>query len=162
MEKISINGQRFRQPLLHNSLNIGDVEGLLPVATVEKNGLMSKNQAIRSLSKNTGEYCCLKLGIYTAGQIFNGFLYVTDVGGNVSTIAVSAVVWNNTNVYCKLINGTKGNINSLSYIKEADSILLYIGMPNYANIIFAPLNIYNASSLGIVSSIPSNAINVDF
>ena len=35
-------------------------------------------------------------------------------------------------------------------------------MPNYANISFVPLNIYNSSSLETVSSIPSDAINIDF
>lgn len=135
---------------------------LIGVATNKKNGLMSKNQVIISINKGNGIYCCLRLGIYTAGQVLNGFLYVTNVAGAVSTIAVSAAVWNNIGVYCKLINGVKGDVNSLSYIRETNSISLYIGMSSYASISFAPLNIYDSSSLETVSSIPSNAINLDF
>lgn len=123
---------------------------------------MSRNQAIRSINKNNNIYCCLRLGIYEAGQVLNGFLYVTNVAGAISTIAVSAVVWNSTKVYCKLINGVKGDIGSLSYIRETNSISLYIRMTSYANISFVPLSIYNSSSLETVSSIPSDAINIDF
>lgn len=136
--------------------------GLIGTATAEKDGLISKYQTIKSINKNTSIYCCLKLGIYEAGQILSGFLYVTNVSGEVSAIAVSAAVWNNIGVYCKLINGVKASINSLSYIRETNSILLYIGMSNYAYVSFVPLNIYYASSLETVSSIPSNAINVSF
>lgn len=135
---------------------------LIGVTTPTKDGLMPRHQAIRSINKNNNIYCCLRLGIYEAGQVLNGFLYVTNVAGEISTIAVSAAVWNSTNVYCTLINGVKGNIGSLSYIKETNSISLYIRMPNYANISFVPLNIYNSSSLETVSSIPSDAINVNF
>lgn len=136
--------------------------GLIGIASKSDNGLMSRNQAIRSINKNNNIYCCLRLGIYEAGQVLNGFLYVTNVAGAISTIAVSAVVWNSTNVYCKLINGVKGDIGSLSYIRETNSISLYIRMTSYANISFVPLSIYNSSSLETVSSIPSDAINIDF
>lgn len=123
---------------------------------------MPRHQAIRSINKDNNIYCCLRLGIYEAGQVLNGFLYVTNVAGAISTIAVSAVVWNSTKVYCKLINGVKGDIGSLSYIRETNSISLYIRMTSYANISFVPLSIYNSSSLETVSSIPSDAINIDF
>ena len=136
--------------------------GLIGIASKSDNGLMSRNQAIRSINKNNNIYCCLRLGIYEAGQVLNGFLYVTNVAGAISTIAVSAVVWNSTKVYCKLINGVKGDIGSLSYIRETNSISLYIRMTSYANISFVPLSIYNSSSLETVSSIPSDAINIDF
>lgn len=64
--------------------------------------------------------------------------------------------------FCKLINGVKGYISSISYIQETNSISLFVEMAQYANILFAPMTQLYSSSLETVESIPSDAINLDF
>lgn len=123
---------------------------------------MPKNQVCRNIGKNDNLYCCLKFEIKSFGEWVNGFLYVADTNGVTSTIAVSATIWNTTRVYCKLINGGNEYIQSISYKKEADSMLIFIKISQYANILFAPMSKYYGSSLETVSSIPSDAINVNF
>lgn len=107
-------------------------------------------------------HCRLKYNISSPGEWVNGFLYVGATTGTVSTIDVSVMIWNETKVFCKLINGTKEYISSISYIQETGSISLFVEMNQYANIVFAPLSIQYSSSLETVSSIPSDAINLDF
>ena len=107
-------------------------------------------------------HCRLKCNISSPGEWVNGILYVGSTSGTVSTIAVSVMIWNETKVFCKLINGTKGYISSISYIKETDSISLFVEINPYAHIVFAPLSIQYSSSLETVASIPSDAINLDF
>lgn len=136
--------------------------GLIGVTTPTKDGLMPKNQVCRNIGKNNNSYCCLKFEIKSFGEWVNGFLYVADTNGVTSTIAVSATIWNTTRVYCKLINGGNEYIQSISYKKEADSMLIFIKISQYANILFAPMSKYYGSSLETVSSIPSDAINVNF
>lgn len=136
--------------------------GLIGTATTGNNGLISKNQAIRSISKDSNVYACLRIYIQEAGQIVNGILYVTNVQGVVSSIAVSAAIWNIKTVSCKLINGGKGFISSLSYKIETNSVLLFINMTAYASITFVPFSVYYKTSIEAISSIPSDAINVDF
>ncbi len=136
--------------------------GLIGVTTPTKDGLMPKNQVCRNIGKNDNSYCCLKFEIKSFGEWVNGFLYVADTNGVTSTIAVSATIWNTTRVYCKLINGGNEYIQSISYKKEADSMLIFIKISQYANILFAPMSKYYGSSLETVSSIPSDAINVNF
>lgn len=123
---------------------------------------MQKNEAFRYIGKGSNLHCCLKLNINKYGDNANGFLYVADTNGVTSTIAVSATIWNTTRVYCKLINGGNEYIQSISYKKEADSMLIFIKISQYANILFAPMSKYYGSSLETVSSIPSDAINVNF
>lgn len=135
---------------------------LIGVTTPTKDGLMPKNQVCRNIGKNDNSYCCLKFEIKSFGEWVNGFLYVADTNGVTSTIAVSATIWNTTRVYCKLINGGNEYIQSISYKKEADSMLIFIKISQYANILFAPMSKYYGSSLETVSSIPSDAINVNF
>lgn len=123
---------------------------------------MPKNQVCRNIGKNDNSYCCLKFEIKSFGEWVNGFLYVADTNGVTSTIAVSATIWNETKVFCKLINGVKGYISSISYIQETNSISLFVEMAQYANILFAPMTQLYSSSLETVESIPSDAINLDF
>ena len=104
----------------------------------------------------------LKFKISSPGEWVNGFLYVGSTSGSVSTIAVSVMIWNETKVFCKLINGVKGYISSISYIQETNSISLFVEMVQYANILFAPMTQLYSSSLETVKSIPSDAINLDF
>lgn len=136
--------------------------GLIGVATSGKDGLMPQNQVSRNIAKINNVHCRLKCNISSLGEWVNGFLYVGATTGTVSTIAVSVMIWNDTKVFCKLINGTKGYILSISYIQETGSISLFVEMSQYANIVFAPLSIQYSSSLETVSSIPSDAINLDF
>lgn len=136
--------------------------GLIGTATSEKNGLMPKTQTHRSINKNNGEYCCLILDIKNPGEIFSGTLVITNVNGDVSVISVSAARWNANRVYCKLINGIKDNGISLLYTIEENSVLLYIMKIGYARVEFSPYSPLWGSSLTIVDSIPSNAINIDF
>lgn len=136
--------------------------GLIGVATSGKDGLMPQNQVSRNIAKINNVHCRLKCNISSPGEWVNGFLYVGATTGTVSTIAVSVMIWNDTKVFCKLINGTKGYILSISYIQETGSISLFVEMSQYANIVFAPLSIQYSSSLETVSSIPSDAINLDF
>lgn len=136
--------------------------GLIGMATTGKDGLMSKNQVCRGLGKDNNMHCCLKFEIKSFGECVNGFIYVADTNGVTSTIAVSATIWNTTRVYCKLINGGNEYIQSISYKKEADSILIFIKISQYANILFAPMTQQYSSSLEAVASIPSDAININF
>ena len=136
--------------------------GLIGVATSGKDGLMPQNQVSRNIAKINNVHCRLKCNISSPGEWVNGFLYVGATTGTVSTIAVSVMIWNDTKVFCKLINGTKGYILSISYIQETGSISLFVEMSQYANIVFAPLSIQYSSSLETVESIPSDAINLDF
>lgn len=136
--------------------------GLIGVTTPTKDGLMPKNQVSKNIGKIDNMHCRLKCNISSPGEWVNGFLYVGSTTGTVSTIAVSVMIWNETKVFCKLINGTKGYISSISYIKETDSISLFVEINPYAHIVFAPLSIQYSSSLETVASIPSDAINLDF
>lgn len=135
---------------------------LIGMATYKNNGLMHKNEAFRYTGKPNNLHCCLKLNIKEYGENANGFLYVADTNGVTSTIAVSATIWNTNRVYCKLISGGNEYIKSISYKKEEDSMLIFIEIIQYANIVFAPMPKYYDSSLEKVSSIPSDAIKVDF
>ena len=139
-----------------------DLGELIGVTTPTKDGLMPKNQVCRNIAKINNLHCRLKCNISSPGEWVNGFLYVGSTSGSVSTIAVSVMIWNETKVFCKLINGVKGYISSISYIQETNSISLFVEMIQYANIVFAPTSIQNSSSLETVSSIPSDAINLDF
>lgn len=135
---------------------------LIGIATAKRDGLMPKNQVCRNIAKINNLHCCLKCNISSPGEWVNGFLYVGSTSGSVSTIAVSVMIWNETKVFCKLISGAQGYISSISYIQETDSISLFVEMIQYAHIIFAPMSIQYSSSLEVVSSIPSDAINVNF
>lgn len=135
---------------------------LIGVTTPTKDGLMPKNQVCRNIAKINNLHCCLKFNISSPGEWVNGFLYVGSTSGSVSTIAVSVMIWNETKVFCKLINGVKGYISSISYIQETNSISLFVEMVQYANILFAPMTQLYSSSLETVKSIPSDAINLDF
>ena len=136
--------------------------GLIGVTTPTKDGLMPKNQVCRNIAKINNLHCRLKCNISSPGEWVNGFLYVGSTSGSVSTIAVSVMIWNETKVFCKLINGVKGYISSISYIQETNSISLFVEMAQYANILFAPMTQLYSSSLETVKSIPSDAINLDF
>ena len=136
--------------------------GLIGVTTPTKDGLMPKNQVCRTIAKINNLHCRLKCNISSPGEWVNGFLYVGSTSGSVSTIAVSVMIWNETKVFCKLINGVKGYISSISYIQETNSISLFVEMAQYANILFAPMTQLYSSSLETVESIPSDAINLDF
>ena len=136
--------------------------GLIGVTTPTKDGLMPKNQVCRNIAKINNLHCRLKCNISSPGEWVNGFLYVGSTSGSVSTIAVSVMIWNETKVFCKLINGVKGYISSISYIQETNSISLFVEMVQYANILFAPMTQLYSSSLETVKSIPSDAINLDF
>lgn len=136
--------------------------GLIGVTTPTKDGLMPKNQVCRNIVKINNLHCRLKCNISSPGEWVNGFLYVGSTSGSVSTIAVSVMIWNETKVFCKLINGVKGYISSISYIQETNSISLFVEMAQYANILFAPMTQLYSSSLETVESIPSDAINLDF
>ena len=136
--------------------------GLIGVTTPTKDGLMPKNQVCRNIAKINNLHCRLKFNISSPGEWVNGFLYVGSTSGSVSTIAVSVMIWNETKVFCKLINGVKGYISSISYIQETNSISLFVEMAQYANILFAPMTQLYSSSLETVESIPSDAINLDF
>ena len=135
---------------------------LIGVTTPTKDGLMPKNQVCRNIAKINNLHCRLKFNISSPGEWVNGFLYVGSTSGSVSTIAVSVMIWNETKVFCKLINGVKGYISSISYIQETNSISLFVEMAQYANILFAPMTQLYSSSLETVESIPSDAINLDF
>lgn len=135
---------------------------LIGVTTPTKDGLMPKNQVCRNIAKINNLHCRLKFNISSPGEWVNGFLYVGSTSGSVSTIAVSVMIWNETKVFCKLINGVKGYISSISYIQETNSISLFVEMVQYANILFAPMTQLYSSSLETVKSIPSDAINLDF
>lgn len=135
---------------------------LIGNATPTKDGLMPKNQVCRNITKINNLHCRLKCNISSPGKWVNGFLYVGSTSGSVSTIAVSVMIWNETKVFCKLINGVKGYISSISYIQETNSISLFVEMAQYANILFAPMSQLYSSSLETVESIPSDAINLDF
>lgn len=136
--------------------------GLIGVTTPTKDGLMPKNQVCRNIAKINNLHCRLKCNISSPGEWVNGFLYVGSTSGSVSTIAVSVMIWNETKVFCKLINGVKGYISSISYIQETNSISLFVEMAQYANILFAPMIQLYSSSLETVESIPSDAINLVF
>ena len=136
--------------------------GLIGVTTPTKDGLRPKNQVCRNIAKINNLHCRLKCNISSPGEWVNGFLYVGSTSGSVSTIAVSVMIWNETKVFCKLINGVKGYISSISYIQETNSISLFVEMAQYANILFAPMTQLYSSSLETVESIPSDAINLDF
>lgn len=136
--------------------------GLIGVTTPTKDGLMPKNQVCRNIAKINNLHCRLKCNISSPGEWVNGFLYVGSTSGSVSTIAVSVMIWNETKVFCKLINGVKGYISSISYIQETNSISLFVEMAQYANILFVPMTQLYSSSLETVESIPSDAINLDF
>ena len=123
---------------------------------------MPKNQVCRNIAKINNLHCRLKCNISSPGEWVNGFLYVGSTSGSVSTIAVSVMIWNETKVFCKLINGVKGYISSISYIQETNSISLFVEMAQYANILFAPMTQLYSSSLETAESIPSDAINLDF
>lgn len=135
---------------------------LIGVTIPTKDGLMPKNQVCRNIAKINNLHCRLKFNISSPGEWVNGFLYVGSTSGSVSTIAVSVMIWNETKVFCKLINGVKGYISSISYIQETNSISLFVEMVQYANILFAPMTQLYSSSLETVKSIPSDAINLDF
>ena len=136
--------------------------GLIGVTTPTKDGLMPKNQVCRNIAKINNLHCRLKCNISSPGEWVNGFLYVGSTSGSVSTIAVSVMIWNETKVFCKLINGVKGYISSISYIQETNSISLFVEMAQYANILFAPMTQLYSSSLETVESISSDAVNLDF
>ena len=152
-----------KNPTLTSSSAAAKVLGeLIGVATAKKDGLMPKNQVCRNIAKINNLHCRLKCNISSPGEWVNGFLYVGSTSGSVSTIAVSVMIWNETKVFCKLINGVKGYISSISYIQETNSISLFVEMAQYANILFAPMTQLYSSSLETVESIPSDAINLDF
>lgn len=152
-----------KNPTLTSSSAAAKVLGeLIGVTTPTKDGLMPKNQVCRNIAKINNLHCRLKFNISSPGEWVNGFLYVGSTSGSVSTIAVSVMIWNETKVFCKLINGVKGYISSISYIQETNSISLFVEMVQYANILFAPMTQLYSSSLETVSSIPSDAINLDF
>ena len=146
----------------HKIYFVTDLGGLIGVTTPTKDGLMPKNQVCRNIAKINNLHCRLKCNINSPGEWVNGFLYVGSTSGSVSTIAVSVMIWNETKVFCKLINGVKGYISSISYIQETNSISLFVEMAQYANILFAPMTQLYSSSLETVESIPSDAINLDF
>lgn len=152
----------FGKKSKRNKVLKSELGGLIGMATTGKDGLMSKNQVCRGLGKDNNMHCCLKFEIKSFGECVNGFIYVADTNGVTSTIAVSATIWNTTRVYCKLINGGNEYIQSISYKKEADSILIFIKISQYANILFAPMTQQYSSSLEAVASIPSDAININF
>ena len=152
-----------KNPTLTSSTAAAKVLGeLIGVTTPTKDGLMPKNQVCRNIAKINNLHCRLKCNISSPGEWVNGFLYVGSTSGSVSTIAVSVMIWNETKVFCKLINGVKGYISSISYIQETNSISLFVEMAQYANILFAPMTQLYSSSLETVESIPSDAINLDF
>ena len=152
-----------KNPTLTSSSAAAKVLGeLIGVTTPTKDGLMPKNQVCRNIAKINNLHCRLKFNISSPGEWVNGFLYVGSTSGSVSTIAVSVMIWNETKVFCKLINGVKGYISSISYIQETNSISLFVEMAQYANILFAPMTQLYSSSLETVESIPSDAINLDF
>ena len=152
-----------KNPTLTSSSAAAKVLGeLIGVTTPTKDGLMPKNQVCRNIAKINNLHCRLKFNISSPGEWVNGFLYVGSTSGSVSTIAVSVMIWNETKVFCKLINGVKGYISSISYIQETNSISLFVEMVQYANILFAPMTQLYSSSLETVKSIPSDAINLDF
>ena len=152
-----------KSPTLTSSTAAAKVLGeLIGVTTPTKDGLMPKNQVCRNIAKINNLHCRLKCNISSPGEWVNGFLYVGSTSGSVSTIAVSVMIWNETKVFCKLINGVKGYISSISYIQETNSISLFVEMAQYANILFAPMTQLYSSSLETVESIPSDAINLDF
>ena len=152
-----------KNPTLTSSTAAAKVLGeLIGVTTPTKDGLMPKNQVCRNIAKINNLHCRLKCNISSPGEWVNGFLYVGSTSGSVSTIAVSVMIWNETKVFCKLINGVKGYISSISYIRETNSISLFVEMAQYANILFAPMTQLYSSSLETVESIPSDAINLDF
>ena len=152
-----------KNPTLTSSSAAAKVLGeLIGVTIPTKDGLMPKNQVCRNIAKINSLHCRLKCNISSLGEWVNGFLYVGSTSGSVSTIAVSVIIWNETKVFCKLINGVKGYISSISYIQETNSISLFVEMVQYANILFAPMTQLYSSSLETVKSIPSDAINLDF
>lgn len=152
-----------KNPTLTSSSAAAKVLGeLIGVTTPTKDGLMPKNQVCRNIAKINNLHCRLKCNISSPGEWVNGFLYVGSTSGSVSTIAVSVMIWNESKVFCKLINGVKGYISSISYIQETNSISLFVEMIQYANILFAPMTQLYSSSLETVASIPSDAINLDF
>lgn len=153
------NGNAAQMTMQSLATKLGELIGM---ATYKNNGLMHKNEAFRYTGKPNNLHCCLKLNIKEYGENANGFLYVADTNGVTSTIAVSATIWNTNRVYCKLISGGNEYIKSISYKKEEDSMLIFIEIIQYANIVFAPMPKYYDSSLEKVSSIPSDAIKVDF
>ena len=157
-----MQSQRGEAFLLHKFALKSELGELIGVTTPTKDGLMPKNQVCRNIAKINNLHCRLKFNISSPGEWVNGFLYVGSTSGSVSTIAVSVMIWNETKVFCKLINGVKGYISSISYIQETNSISLFVEMVQYANILFAPMTQLYSSSLETVKSIPSDAINLDF
>lgn len=153
------SGDAAKMTMQSLASNLGELIG---VTTPTKDGLMPKNQVCRNIAKINNLHCRLKCNISSPGEWVNGFLYVGSTSGSVSTIAVSVMIWNETKVFCKLINGVKGYISSISYIQETNSISLFVEMAQYANILFAPMTQLYSSSLETVESIPSDAINLDF
>lgn len=153
------NGDAAKMTMQSLASKLGELIG---VTTPTKDGLMPKNQVCRNIAKINNLHCRLKCNISSPGEWVNGFLYVGSTSGSVSTIAVSVMIWNETKVFCKLINGVKGYISSISYIQETNSISLFVEMAQYANILFAPMTQLYSSSLETVESIPSDAINLDF
>ena len=128
----------------------------------DKRWTNAQKSSVQKYSKINNLHCRLKCNISSPGEWVNGFLYVGSTSGSVSTIAVSVMIWNETKVFCKLINGVKGYVSSISYIQETNSISLFVEMAQYANILFAPMTQLYSSSLETVESIPSDAINLDF
>ena len=117
-------GEPGRRFLWHKIYLFALLGRLIGVTTPTKDGLMPKNQVCRNIAKINNLHCRLKCNISSPGEWVNGFLYVGSTSGSVSTIAVSVMIWNETKVFCKLINGVKGYISSISYIQETNSISL--------------------------------------
>lgn len=136
--------------------------GLIGIATAEKSGLINSYQVLRRMSKNSNLYIRLKLGLKNIGDHLFGFLFFVDTSSRCSVISVSASIWNSNKVYCKLINGEKGSISSLSYTEDADSISLYMNAIYYGVSSFIPFTINTESCLEVVSSIPGNAKIIAF
>ena len=141
----------------HKIYFVTDLGGLIGVTTPTKDGLMPKNQVCRNIAKINNLHCRLKCNISSPGEWVNGFLYVGSTSGSVSTIAVSVMIWNETKVFCKLINGVK---RTEYYETIRPGVSFSIGAPTnefvYVSHNDGEMMIY-VDSTGIVTKIFSSA-----
>lgn len=136
--------------------------GLIGTASKNNTGLMSNEWAIRTINKDSSyPAVALDIDLTDVGQMAQLFIGVSNVGGVSCLIALSAVRWNATIVYAKLIVGSIPNNLSLSYILDT-KLHIYMAAGGYTLFYVYPILAQYNSVLSSVSSIPSGTTNISY
>lgn len=135
--------------------------GLIGLVDTNKDGLMSKDESVKTFRKGVSRKASLFINTSYAGQVFFGLLNLSGVDGNTATIIIAVNKWNETKVFTSKLNGTIPGSMKLSYkIESSGGINIYVNTNDYILIILKPITPTVTASISEVASVPSDAINI--